>query len=84
VVFRYSRAMSERDEGTRRPITTGEFRATPDLSANTGQFRAFASGQPDESPWDMKAPGRNIARLTGVIVLIAVVLAIIAIIVINL
>jgi hypothetical protein len=76
--------MSERDEGTGRRMTTGEFRTTQDISANTGQFRAFANGQADESPWDMKAPGRNVAKLAGVAVLVAVVLAIIAIIVINL
>jgi hypothetical protein len=78
--------MSERDDGPRRPMSTGEFRAAPDLSANTGQFRAFVNGQPGEAeaPWDMKAPGRNVARLAGIIVLVAIVLAVIAIIVINL
>jgi hypothetical protein len=65
-------------------MTTGEFRAAPDLSANTGQFRAFADGQPEDQPWDMKAPGRSVARLAGIIIAVAVVLAIIAIIVINL
>jgi hypothetical protein len=65
-------------------MTTGEFRAAPDLSASTGQFRAFADGQSDEAPWDMKAPGRSVARLAGIIVAVAVVLAVIAIIVINL
>ena len=67
-------------------MTTGEFRAAPDTSASTGQFRAFVGGQSDdtEAPWDMKAPGRNVARLTGIIVLVAVVLAIVAIIVVKL
>jgi hypothetical protein len=67
-------------------MTTGEFRAAPDASANTGQFRAFANGQngDTEAPWDMKVPGRSVARLAGIVVLVAVVLAIIAIIVVNL
>jgi hypothetical protein len=78
-------AMSERDD-TGRPLTTGEFRATPDASANTAQFRAFAgneSSEPD-APWDMKAPGRSVGRLAGIVVLVAVVLVVVAIIVMKL
>lgn len=80
-------AMPQRDDdqaaGSGRPITTGEFRAAPDVSANTAQFRAFANGQA-EAPWEMKAPARNVGRLAAVIVLVAVVLAIIAIFVLKL
>jgi hypothetical protein len=68
-------------------MTTGEFRAAPDSSASTGQFRAFAGEQQSadsEAPWDMKVPGRSVARLAGIVVLVAVVLAIIAIIVVKL
>jgi hypothetical protein len=75
--------MPQRDDdqtaGSRRPLTTGEFRAAPDVSANTAQFRAFANDQASEAPWEMKAPGRNIGRLAAVIVLVAVVLVILAI-----
>jgi hypothetical protein len=82
--------MSERDDdrtaGQGRPLTTGEFRVAPDASANTAQFRAFASQQAaePEAPWDMKAPGRNVGKLAALVVLVAVVLAIIAIIVVKL
>ena len=67
-------------------MTTGEFRAAPDTSASTSQFRAFVGAQPadTEAPWEMKAPGRNVARLAGIVVLVAVVLAIVAIIVVKL
>lgn len=77
--------MPQRDDdqaaGSRRPLTTGEFRAAPDVSANTAQFRAFANNQSNgaEAPWEMKAPGRNIGRLAAVIVLVAVVLVLLAI-----
>jgi hypothetical protein len=80
--------MSERDDfpGTGQPMTTGEFRATPDASANTAQFRAFASEQAgnDAAPWEMKASGRSIGRLVGIVVLVAIVLAVLAIIVVKL
>lgn len=80
--------MPQRDDdqaaGSGRPLTTGEFRAAPDASANTAQFRAFANGQASEAPWEMKAPARNIGRLAAVIVLVAVVLAVIAIFVLKL
>jgi hypothetical protein len=76
--------MPQRDDdqaaGSRRPLTTGEFRAAPDVSANTAQFRAFANNQNGtEAPWEMKAPGRNIGRLAAIIVLVAVVLVLLAI-----
>jgi hypothetical protein len=67
-----------------RPITTGEFRATPDASASTAQFRAFAEGESgQERPWEMAAPGRSVAKMAMVIVLVAVVLAAIAILVVS-
>lgn len=73
-------AMSERheDPATRagRPITTGEFRATPDVSASTAQFRAFAekSAEPGRS-WDVGAAGRSVPKMAIMIVVVAVVLA---------
>jgi hypothetical protein len=82
--------MSERDDnppaGARRPLTTGEFRVAPDVSANTAQFRAFANERASdaEAPWEMNAPGRSVGRLAAVVVLVAVVLAIIAILVVKL
>ncbi len=80
--------MPQRDDdqaaGAGRPLTTGEFRAAPDSSANTAQFRAFANSQASEAPWEMKAPARNIGRLAAIIVLVAVVLAVIAIFVLKL
>jgi hypothetical protein len=82
--------MAERDvdpaASAGRPLTTGEFRVAPDVSANTAQFRAFAgeqAGEP-EAPWEMKAPARSVGRLVGIVVLVAVVLAVIAIIVLKL
>jgi hypothetical protein len=66
-------------------MTTGEFRAAPDVSANTAQFEAFAKGEADpERPWDMGAPGRNVAKMTMLIVIVAVILAAIAILVVTL
>jgi hypothetical protein len=81
--------MPQRDDdpsaSARRPLTTGEFRAAPDSSANTAQFRAFADSQGgDSAPWEMNAPARSIGRLAGIVVLVAVVLAIIAILVVKL
>jgi hypothetical protein len=80
--------MTERHEDpatrTGRPITTGEFRAVPDSSASTAQFRAFAQNDAaQEAPWEMAAPGRSVAKMALVIVIVAVVLAVIAIIVVG-
>jgi hypothetical protein len=80
--------MTERheDHATRsgRPISTGEFRAAPDVSANTAQFRAFAqSDASQEAPWEMAAPGRSVAKMALVIVIVAVVLAAIALLVLG-
>jgi hypothetical protein len=83
-------AMAERDDdraaGAGRPLTTGEFRVAPDESRNTAQFRAFAGQQASdpEAPWEMKASGRSVGRLAGIVVLVAIVLAVIAIIVVKL
>jgi hypothetical protein len=82
--------MSERDVdpavSADLPTTTGEFRARPDISANTSEFRAFADGRDSEAepPWAMRAPGRNVARLTAIVIGVAVVLVIIAILVLKL
>ena len=55
-----------------------------DSSRSTAEFRAFASsGGETESPWSMRAPGRKVAMLAGIIVAVAIVLVIIAIAVLN-
>jgi len=79
--------MTERheDAATGRRMTTGEFRATPDVSASTAQFQAFASSDAEpERPWNMRAPGRNVAKMTMLVVAVAVILAVIAILVVTL
>jgi hypothetical protein len=67
------------------PISTGEFRSRPDVSASTAEFRAFARGQNTESepPWAMSAPGRNVAKMAAIVVGVAVVLILIAVLVLN-
>jgi hypothetical protein len=77
---------NDREVGSGRPLTTGEFRAAPDASASTAQFRAFADGETGnpEAPWEMKAPKRSVARLAGIIAAVVVVLVIIAIVVMKL
>jgi len=53
--------------------------SVPDASRSTAEFRAFASRSGEvEAPWAMKAPGRRVALLAGIVVLVAVVLALIA------
>lgn len=87
--------MSERDDryAANEQSRTGEFRAAPDVSASTAQFRAFASGLDNkaeqgrqggawpEQPWAGDAPGRGSNRtpalIIGAIVLVAVVIAIV-------
>jgi len=80
--------MTERHEDparTGRTISTGEFRATPDVSANTAQFQAFADEEAEaDRPWDMGVPGRSVAKMVTLIVVVAVVLAAIAILVVTL
>jgi hypothetical protein len=76
--------MTERYEnpaaGPSRPMNTGEFRATPDVSASTAQFRAFAESEAEPNrPWDMGASGRSVTKMALIVVAVAVVLAAIAI-----
>jgi hypothetical protein len=54
-------------------------------SASTAEFRAFAQGVPSDgaAPWAMKASGRRVATLAAVVVVAAAVLALIAVLVIN-
>jgi|HubBroStandDraft_2_1064218.scaffolds.fasta_scaffold266408_2 cytochrome b len=76
-------AMTERHDeqvGNGRRMSTGEFRAVPDISASTAQFRAFAE-ETAEAPrtWDAAAPERSRTRIAILIAGVIVVLAIIAI-----
>ena len=83
--------MSEHDvnpsAGAELPTTTGEFRASPDISASTAEFRAFADGDGPggaaETPWAMRAPRRNVARLAAVVVGVAVVLIVVAVLILK-
>ncbi|HVB42358.1 MAG TPA: hypothetical protein VNF47_06560 [Streptosporangiaceae bacterium] len=84
--------MSERDDRYARnnlPNSTAEFRATPDISASTAQFRAFASardtgydqprqdtGSWPEQPWAGEAPSGGSGRPVALIVAGVVVVAI--------
>ena len=56
-----------------------------DTSRSTAEFRAFAHqpGNEAEQPWSMRAPVRKVALLAGIIVAIAIVLAVIALTVLN-
>jgi hypothetical protein len=79
--------MTERHENPATaglPISTGEFRATPDVSASTAQFQAFAedSSEPGR-PWEMGAPGRSVARMALLILGVAVVLALVALLIVK-
>ena len=51
-----------------------------DLSADTGRFQAFAQRQDEElpPPWRMRAPGSKIGLLAGIVVAVAIVVAIAA------
>lgn len=75
--------MTERHDdsvGRGRRISTGEFRAAPDTSASTAQFRAFAEDRSDATrSWDMDAPGRSPARMAALVVGAVVLVAIIVI-----
>ena len=64
-------------------MSTGEFRATPDVSASTAQFQAFAERSSDQAArWDMAAPARSPARLAiliaGGVVALAIIVILIA------
>ena len=88
--------MSEREDryvGNDLPRNTGEFRAAPDVSASTAEFRAFFADQNTQSrqatddgswpeqPWPGESPrsgqGRTIAMLAGIVVALAVVVIIV-------
>jgi hypothetical protein len=75
--------MTERHDetaGDGRRMTTGEFRAAPDISASTAQFRAFAEDKSEAAKaWAGAAPDRSPARIGILIAAVIVVLAIIAI-----
>jgi hypothetical protein len=89
--------MSERDDryvGNDRPSlprTTGEFRAAPDISASTAEFRAFAAQQSDgtgrlasngswpEQPWSGDAPVSNSRRTTALVAAGIIVLIVVAV-----
>jgi hypothetical protein len=89
--------MSEHDDRYARgdlPRTTGEFRAAPDISASTAEFRAFVAGRDPadgqqesggtwpEQPWAGQAPTRGSRRtMTLLAAAIAVVVVIVVIIV---
>jgi hypothetical protein len=89
--------MSEHDDRYARsdlPQTTAEFRATPDLSASTAEFKAFASKQEGdddqqggpgsvwpEQPWAGEAPNRGSRRtiaIVGAVVAVVVIIILIA------
>jgi hypothetical protein len=75
--------MSERD--TDFP-TSAEDSASADTSRSTAEFRAFvhrSGGEVAESPWAMRAPGRKVALLAGIVVAVAIVLVLIAVAVLN-
>jgi hypothetical protein len=72
------------------PRNTGEFRAAPDVSASTAEFKAFAAGPTDgvgratasgswpEQPWAGDVPGGGSRRTTALVVGGIILLAIIA------
>lgn len=64
-------------------MTTGEFRATRDISASTAQFRAFAEDREFATDPEVSAPGRSPAQIAVLIALAIVVLAVIAVIAIE-
>lgn len=86
--------MSEHDDrhaSPDLPRTTGEFRAAPDASASTAEFRRFMGGQEEpvrrggasdwpEQPWAGQAGGRGgnrtTAYLIGALVVVALLVAI--------
>ena len=51
-----------------------------DLSANTARFRAFAERRDEDlpAPWKMRASGRKIVLLVGIVVVVAAIVAIVA------
>ena len=91
--------MSEHDDRYARsdlPRTTGEFRAAPDVSASTAEFKAFAANQDrdgaersgeggvwPEQPWAGEAP-RGTSRRTLAMIAAAVAVVIIVVLIIAL
>ena len=70
-----------------RRMTTGEFRATPDISASTAQFQAFAAEQQGDQTrqWSaVAASGRSHTRLALLILAVVIVVAVIAILAVTL
>ncbi|HET9895271.1 MAG TPA: hypothetical protein VFQ44_10085 [Streptosporangiaceae bacterium] len=91
--------MSERDDryvGNDLPRNTGEFRAAPDASASTAEFRAFFADQSTQSrqaadegswpeqPWPGESPrsgqGRTIAMLAGIVIAVVIVIVVLLVI----
>jgi hypothetical protein len=77
--------MTERHDeaaATGRSMSTGEFRAAPDISASTAQFQAFAENRAEPaSPREVVAPARKPTRLIALMAAAVVVLLILVIIV---
>ncbi len=89
--------MSEHDDRYARsdlPRTTGEFRAAPDASASTAEFKAFVAGQDREDaqrggqgaawpqqPWAGEAPRSSSNRTIAIVVAAIVVVLIIVLII---
>jgi hypothetical protein len=51
-----------------------------DLSASTARFQAFAESKEEDlpAPWRMRAPATRIALLAGVVVAVALIVALLA------
>jgi cytochrome b len=67
-----------------RPLTTGEFRAVPDISASTAQFQAFA-GNREEPVQHVQAavPARSPRRMTGLIVAAVIIVLILVVLIVR-
>jgi hypothetical protein len=78
--------MTERHDdqaGKGRRMTTGEFRAAPDISASTAQFQAFAEDRSEATgTWSARVPGRSPAKMAvlvgGLVVLAIIVILVVA------
>jgi hypothetical protein len=71
--------------GCRSVKVVGMSEREPDTSATTAEFRAFAQGAPSDTaaPWAMRASKRRVALLAAVVIVAAAVLALVAVLVIN-
>jgi hypothetical protein len=87
-------AMSDRDTDFSASIensvgpqnsATAQNSAITDSSRSTAEFRAFVSqpGGSAETPWNMRAPGRKVALLAVSVIVVAIVLAVVAIAIVN-